>query len=124
MGEFVLKNKSVCKQISETATGTKFGSPYTCIFMDKIEISFLKTQQLQPFILLRYIDDMFFIWTHGEEQHNLILKDLNEFHPKLKFTYQTSQNSVDFLDLNVSLKGGVIFTDHIKPTRWSPVPTL
>ena len=90
MGEFVLKNKSVCKQISETATGTKFGPPYTCIFMDKMEISFLKTQQLQPFILLRYIDDIFFIWTHGEEQHNLILKDLNEFHPKLKFTYQTS----------------------------------
>ena len=52
-------------------------------------------------------------WT----QLNLFLKDLNEFHPNLKFTYQTSQNSVHFLDHHVSLKDGAIFTDlHIKPT--------
>ena len=31
--------------------------------------------------------------------------------------YETSQNSVNFLDINVSLKDGAIFTDlHIKPT--------
>ena len=82
--------------------------------MDEMETNFLKTQQLQPF---RFIDDIFFMWTHGKEQLNLFLKDLNEFHPNLKFTYETSQNSVDFLDLNVSLKDDAIFTDlHIKPT--------
>ena len=72
---------------------------------------------MQPLIWLRYIDDIFFIWTHGEEKLNSILKDLNEFNPNLKFTYQTSENSVHFLDLHVSLKDGVVFTDlHIKPT--------
>ena len=82
-----------------------------------METNFLKTQQLQPFTWLRYIDEIFFIWTHGEEHLNLFLKDLNEFHPNLKFAYETSQNSVDFLDLNVSLKDDAIFTDlHIKPT--------
>ena len=82
-----------------------------------METSFLKTQGLQPFIWLRYIDDMFFIWTHCEEKLNLFLKDLNEFHPNLKFTYQTSHNSVNFLDLHLSLKDGAIFTDlHSKPT--------
>ena len=45
-----------------------------------------------------------FIWTHGEKHLNLFVKDLNEFHPNLKFTYETTQNSVKFLDLNVSLK--------------------
>ena len=35
----------------------------------------------------------------------------------MKSTYETSQNSVDFLDLKVSLKDGAIFTDLlIKPT--------
>ena len=63
--------------------------------MDKIETSFLKTQQFQPFIWLRHIDDIFIIWTHGEEQLKLFLKDLNEFDPNLKFTYETSQNSVN-----------------------------
>ena len=54
----------------------------------------------------------FFIWTHGEEQLKLFLKDLNKFHPNLKFTYKTSRNSVNFLDINVSLKDGAIFTGH------------
>ena len=47
--------------------------------------------------------------------NNLIqFKDLNEIHPNLKFTYKTSQNSADFLDVNVSLQGGAVFTDlHI-----------
>ena len=82
-----------------------------------METSFLKTQQLQPFIWLRYIDDIFFIWIHGEEQLNLFLKDHNEFRLNLKFTYQRSQNSVDFFYLHVSLKDGAVFTDlHTKPT--------
>ena len=35
----------------------------------------------------------------------------------MKFTYQTSHNSVNFLDLHQNLKDGAIFTDlHIKPT--------
>ena len=123
MAEFVLNNdyfefnEKVCKQILGTAIGTKFASPYACIFMDEMETKFVKAQQLQPFIWFRYIDDIFFIWTHGEEQLNLFFKDLNEFHPDLKFTYETSQNNVDFLDLNESLKDGTIFTDlHIKST--------
>ena len=121
--EIVLKNsyfefnEKVFQHISGTAIGTKFAPRYACIFMDEMEISFLKTQQLQQFIWLIYIADIFIIWTHGKEQLNLFLKDLNEFHPNSKFTYETSQNSVDFLNLNVSLKGGTIFTDlHIKPT--------
>ena len=39
----------------------------------------------------------------GVTYFKVFLKDLNEFHPNMKFTYETSQNDVDFLDLNVSL---------------------
>ena len=93
MAEFILKNnyfefnEKVCKQIPGTAFGTKFAPPYASIFMEETKTTFLKTQRLQPFIWLRHIDGIFFIWTHGEEQLNLFLKDLNEFHPNLKFTY-------------------------------------
>ena len=86
----------------KTAIGTKFAPPDVCIFMDETETSFIKIQQLQPFIWLRYIDDIFYMGTCGE-QLKLFLNDLNEFHPNLKFMYETSQNSVNFLDLNVSL---------------------
>ena len=50
MTEFVLKNnyfevnEKVCRQISTAATGTKLAPPYTCIFMDETETSFIKTQ--------------------------------------------------------------------------------
>ena len=71
MAEFVLKNHffefNEKKQISGTAVGTKFAPPYACILINEMETSFLKTQQLQPFIWLRYIDGMFFIWALGED---------------------------------------------------------
>ena len=61
---------------------------------------------------------MLFILTRDEEQLKFLLKDLNKFHPNLQFRYETSQHSIHFLDLNVSLKLGAILTDvHIKPTN-------
>ena len=38
-------------------------------------------------VWLRYIDDIFFVWRHGEEELNIFLKNLNEFAPCIKFTY-------------------------------------
>ena len=40
--------------------------------MDDIESKFLETQSLQPLIWFRYIDDVFFIWTHGEGKASII----------------------------------------------------
>ena len=108
-------NKNVCKQISGTTIGTKFAPPYSCIFMDDIETSFLKTQQLQRFIWLRYIDDIFFVWTHG---HSLIYfsRILTSFIQTWNL-HTKRLRIVHFLDHHVSLKDGAIFTDlHIKPT--------
>ena len=39
-------HKKFSRQISGTAIGTKFAPPYACIFMDEMETSFLKAQQL------------------------------------------------------------------------------
>ena len=43
------------------------------------KLVFKKIQQLQPFIWLRYIDDIPFIWTDVVNQLKLFLEDLNEF---------------------------------------------
>ena len=43
--------------------------------------------------------------------------ELNKFHPNLGFTYETSMERINFLDLNVSLRNGGISTDvYVKPT--------
>ena len=73
MTKFVLKstfpefNGNIKQQISGPAIGTKCASTYACIFMDELERDFLQTQDHQPFLWLRYIDNIFFIWTHGEK---------------------------------------------------------
>ena len=71
MAEFVLKNdyfefgNQIKQQISETAIRTKFSPPYACIFMSDLETKFLESRHLQPLVWLRYIDDVYFIWTYA-----------------------------------------------------------
>ena len=57
--------------------------------MDEVETEFLKSEELQPFLWLRYIDDIFFIWIHGEEKLTPFLNEFNNFHSYSKFTYLT-----------------------------------
>ena len=123
MAEFVLKNNyfefgnKIKQQISGTAIGTKFAPPYACIFMSDLETKFLESQHLQPLVWLRYIDDIFFIWTHGEESLKKFLDELNVFNQYIKFTYEYSVENIPFLDLKVGLKDRKIATDlHVKPT--------
>ena len=78
MLEFVLKNNhfefngNVKQQLSsaakrnKTCIGTKLAPPYACTFIVKKETDFLESQKLKPMVWFRYIDDIFFIWTHGE----------------------------------------------------------
>ena len=84
------------------------------------QTDFLKTQDLQPFLWLRYIDDIFFIWTHGEAERKRLMEKLNQFLPNLRFTCESSQQKVAFLDLNVSsahrdhLKNSVIYSQALR----------
>ena len=68
-------------------------------------------------VVLRYIDDIFFIWTEGEDKLEGFLNRLNNFHPNLKFTHEKSKFSVNFLDLRVSTADNKLETDlFYKPT--------
>ena len=123
LAKFVLQNNyfefngEVQQQISGTAIGTKFTPPYACIFMDQIESEFLKTQQHQPLVWFRYIDDIFFIWTHCREKLEGYLDNFNKFHPNLRFTLEYSRKNVTFLDLDVKILDRKIVTNlHIKAT--------
>ena len=58
-----------------------------------------------------YIDDIFFIWEHGEEFLEEFLNKLNSFHPTIKFTAEYSKETIDFLDVNIRLVGRELMTD-------------
>ena len=120
MAEFMLKNNffefetKITQKISGTAIGTKFVPPYACLFMDKIENDFFDSEIVKPWLWLRYIDDILFIWTEGEDK---LLNCLKNFHPNLKFTHEKSKSSVNFLDVSVSIVDNKLETDlFCKPT--------
>ena len=73
--------------------------------MDHVETEFLEMQKHRPLVWFRYIDDVFFIWTH-DKILSIFLEDLNKFHPNTKFSHEANQESIHFLDLNIRLSNG------------------
>ena len=62
----------------------------------------------------------FFVCAHAEEKHTQFLNEFTQvyylsflmnFHSNLKLLYETSSCTVNFLDLNVSLRNGAMHTD-------------
>ena len=90
---------------------------YACMFMDEVETSFLETQEMKSLVWFRYIDDLFFIRTHGQKKLDSFLEELNRCNSSFKFAYESSKTSIPFLDLKVSLSNGYLSTDfRIKST--------
>ena len=84
--------------------------------MDKIEAAFLEAQELQPLVWFRYIDDIF-LSRHMVSKDFKLFCSLNEFHTNIKFTYESSKESIAFFDLKVSVKNSKIVTDlYVKST--------
>ena len=59
--------------------------------MASLEKRILEETELQPRIWWRYIDDIFFIWQHGEDSLKQFIKALNACHPTIKFTAEMSK---------------------------------
>ena len=55
----------------------------------QLEGSFLKflASDEKPLIWIRYIDDIFLIWTHGEGKFIEFINKLNSFHPTIKYMF-------------------------------------
>lgn len=100
-----------------TAIGTRMAPSYTNIFMDRLERRLLENAEVTPRIWWRYIDDIFIVWTEGEEKLKKFIDYLNNAHETIKFTYKWSEREIEFLDVKVINESGVLKTDVlIKPT--------
>ena len=84
---------------------------HACIFVDKVKKEVLETKIDKSFWWVKCIDNIFFIWTHGQEKLKVLSEGLNKVHPNLKFTSGSSEKNVAFLDLNIKLKQGQIELD-------------
>ena len=92
MAQFVLKNNNfqfsdkVYQQILGRDIGTKFAPHYAYVFLDQVKNKFLQTQKFQTFVWFRHIEDIFFIWTHGENNLKTFMSEFNNFDSNIKFT--------------------------------------
>ena len=103
---------------SGIAMGMKMGSSYVCIIMGHFE--YLLLQQYNkpvPKFYKRYIDDIIGATSMNSSQLLDFINFVKNSHPAVKFTYQISEISVTFLDMNISLKQGILSTSiHYKTT--------
>ena len=103
-------------QIGGTAMGTAVAPNYANLFMDRFESKALANWPLKPLIWLRFIDDIFMIWTHGEGTLNEFITYLNGIHPTIKFTHELSTTQINFLDTTVKVNSSRLYTTlHEKP---------
>lgn len=98
--------------------GTKVGPSYACSFLAYQEKLFFEnyTGPL-PSIYKRYIDDIFMIFQSPEGDIKVFLDAMAIWHPSLKYETQISDDSIPFLDLNISIRLNQIQTSiYYKPT--------
>ncbi len=104
-------------QTNGTAMGTRMAPSYANLFMADLEEKLLNWTIARPYVWWRFIDDVFAIWDKGQELLQTFLQQINDFHPSIKFTAETSTDRVAFLDTTVILEGNKLHTDlYTKPT--------
>ena len=94
--------------------GIKMAPQYANIFMFNLEENFLPNTHNKPLIYLRYIDDIFMLWTHGEKKLLQFYKDFNSEDPDIHVTMNHSTEKVNFLDTTIRLKNNTIQTSLYK----------
>ena len=123
LAEIVLKNNffehlsRVYGQMQGTAIGTKFAPQYAILFMGQFEEAAINGHALKPWVWWRYIDDIFLIWEHGEDEFRQFMEYLNSIDANIQFTHKCSNECIEFLDVLVKKDGNVLSTDlYVKET--------
>ena len=126
LAELVLRNNNFefnenhYLQTLGTAIGTKMTHSYANFFMDRLERRLLSQAQVKPYIWLRYIDDVFMVWTGIELELVEFLNYTNEAHDTSKFTWDWFRERINYLDDQVTNNNGRIDTVSVPHLVSSP----
>ena len=104
-------------QNTGTSMGGRYAPPYANIFMGKIEDIIHQEWSHHIYIWKRFIDDIFFIFTGTMTELTRLIFFMNNIHDTIKFTFEHSTNTINFLDITINIKNDKIMTTiHRKPT--------
>lgn len=98
--DFIFDDK-VYLQVKGTAMGKKFAPAYANIYMADWEDTVFPKCTKKPLVYFRYLDDIFGIWTHSEEDFEKFVKTLNEHHPSIQLDPTLHDLEVHFLDVTI-----------------------
>ncbi|XP_078498180.1 uncharacterized protein LOC144754363 [Lissotriton helveticus] len=108
-------------QVKGVSMGASMAQSIANIYMILFESKFI-FNEVAPFFesvshWYRYIDDIFFVWTDGEQTLKEFLLWLNLTDENLRFTAHINKSKVEFLDINIKNKDGALEVDlYTKPT--------
>ena len=88
-------------QNSGTTMGTTWSPHYADIYVAYLEEKALEKYSHQPFIYLRYLDDIFIIWHHERTAFSECIDIFNSQQSPIRFKAAIHQNSIDFLDTTI-----------------------
>ncbi|XP_034434884.1 uncharacterized protein LOC117757655 isoform X2 [Hippoglossus hippoglossus] len=89
----------------------KFAPAYANIFMGDWKEKALAKCPKKPLHYFRYLDDIWGIWTHSEEEFDEFVNILNTHNASITLKYTSNDQSVDFLDTTV-FKGPTFAQSH------------
>ncbi|CAJ0953613.1 unnamed protein product [Ranitomeya imitator] len=118
---FFLYEDTYYVQRQGTAMGSNVAPAYANAYMNSFEETFVYTddrykQHVKHY--LRYIDDIFFIWTGPADILQTFHQTLNSIYPELQFTIQYDTNRISFLDTLIlkDIEGHLSTDLYSKPT--------
>ncbi len=108
---FILKdnifdfNKSIYRQVSGIAMGTRCAPTFANLYMASLEEDFFLTRRQRslplPSLWLRFLDDVLIVWEGPQLHLQEFARHLNHIHNSIKFTISIGINTVEFLDLKI-----------------------
>lgn len=88
-------------QIKGTAMGKRFSLAYANYYMADWESSVFSKCAKLPLIYLRYLDDIWGVWTHSELDFYRFVETLNNHHSSIKLKPVLHSTEISFLDTTV-----------------------
>ena len=96
-------NDAYYLQQGGTAMDIRAAPSYANIYMGHLENKLLSQAPTRPDLYLRYINDIFCIFTTSRSQVDEFIKFMNSSHDTIKFTADISEEEVTFLDTKVKI---------------------
>ncbi|XP_077341766.1 suppressor of cytokine signaling 5 isoform X1 [Lithobates pipiens] len=92
------------RQDKGVAMGAKYAPSLANLFMAKWEEDVIDSPRRPEIVLwARYIDDVLLLWNGDEHELHAFMEGLNNNTRGIKFSYEASQEGVNFLDLNIKV---------------------